>query len=288
MTSFCYIETCPVGCQGILQASGITLPEGELLRCHDCGQLVSQCSENEYWASMQEFDDPQGTLPVVGSVDRRYRQEARRLANIARHLEMPPADIHLLDVGCSSGAFLRIAKAEGFIHAEGVEPAPQAAQSAVDAGLKVTCGLLHEAKFPDAAFDAVTLFEVIEHLKEPAVLLKECHRILRPGGVMLIGTGNTASWTVAAQQGRWEYFQIAGHGGHISFFNPTSLKILAERCGFQTEEVRTRNVRLIEKGDAPKLTYKLAKVGGELLNQPARWLGKGHDMLVLLRRPLES
>jgi 2-polyprenyl-3-methyl-5-hydroxy-6-metoxy-1,4-benzoquinol methylase len=198
---------------------------------------------------------------------------------------MSPADIHLLDIGCSSGALLHIAKALGFARAEGVEPAPLAAQSANSAGLKVTCGLLHEAHFPDASFDALTLFEVIEHLKAPADLLKECRRILRPGGVMLIGTGNTASWTVGAMKGRWEYFDIAGHGGHISFFNPTSIAMLARQCGFDVAQIKTRNVRFFEKNDVPRPLYKVAKLLSELLNLPAQALNKGHDMLVMLRRP---
>lgn len=255
------------------------------MRCPACGQLVSQCSEERYWASMQEFDDPKGTLPDAGSSKRRLRLEARRLQSIARSLSMPRDEIRLLDVGCSSGAFLRIARELGYARAEGVEPAPLAAKSAAEAGLKVSCGLLHEIGFPEQAFDAITLFEVIEHLKEPTALLRECHRILRPGGVMLVGTGNTASWTVAAMKGRWEYFDIARHGGHVSFFNPVSMKMLVRRCGFRTEGVRTRNVRFFEKGEVAAPLYKAAKIWAELLNLPAQWMGKGHDMLVLLRRP---
>lgn len=44
-------------------------------------------------------------------------------------------------------------------------------------------------------FDAITRFEVIEHLQHPAELLNECRRILRPGGILLVGTGNAASWS---------------------------------------------------------------------------------------------
>lgn len=280
-----YIEKCPIGCTATLQPSTIVQPEGVLLKCAGCGQLISQCSPEQYWASMQEFNDSLGTLPKTGSSNRRFRLEARRLHSIAHSLAMPVSEIRLLDIGCSSGALLRIAKDLGFSRAEGVEPAPLAAQSANEAGLKVTCGLLHEAKFPNASFDALTLFEVIEHLKDPAALLQECRRILRPGGMMLIGTGNGTSWTACAMKGRWEYFDIAGHGGHISFFNPASMKILAERCGLQVVRIKTRNVRFFEKSDVPHLFYKAAKVLSELLNLPSQLLGKGHDMLVTLRRP---
>ena len=52
-------------------------------------------------------------------------------------------------------------------------------------GRTVHTGTLEEQKFPDAHFDVVSLFEVIEHLREPLPLLAECGRILRPGGVLI-------------------------------------------------------------------------------------------------------
>ncbi len=278
-----YVTACPVGCSVPLRPSGIVLPEGVLLRCTGCGQLVSQCSEERYWRSMGEFDDDRGTLPVTGSEGRRFRRGQALLDALRTLLGKAPRDIRLLDVGCSSGAFLCTACGLGY-DAEGVEPAPRAAQAARLAGLRVHTGLLHDACFPDGAFDAVTLLEVIEHLKAPAELLQECFRILRPGGVLAVGTGNTASWTTGVMKGRWEYLSIERHGGHVSFFNPCSLRLLAERCGFAVMRIETRNVRFLEREDAPKPLYVAAKVAAEALNLPARLLGKGHDMLAFLRR----
>jgi len=252
------------------------------MRCPECGQFVSACSEERYWQSMTEFDTPQGTLPATDSVERRHYQGQKVLARIQKSLALPPEHIRLLDVGCSSGAFLSTAVRLGF-RAEGVEPAAQAAQSAQQAGLKVVCGTLQDARFPDASFDAVTLFEVIEHLKHPLELLKECRRILRPGGVMLIGTGNAASWTASFMKSRWQYFHIEHHGGHISFYNPRSLRLLAAHTGFVLEKLETRSVRFYEEGDVLPPVYRLAKIVSELLNLPSRLLGKGHDLLAILR-----
>ena len=196
-----YLTTCPAGCESTLQATQYLLPEGALLRCPSCGQLLSQCTEERYWQSMQEFNDPQGTLPNAHSVQRRFRRSRKFLAQIARLLGRNPADIHLLDVGCSSGAFLGNAVELGY-RVEGVEPAPKAAATAQAAGLTVRQGLLQDVGYGDGQFDAVTLFEVIEHLKEPLDLLRECRRILRPGGILLIGTGNAAGWTAHAMGGK--------------------------------------------------------------------------------------
>ncbi|MBI2286182.1 MAG: class I SAM-dependent methyltransferase [Nitrosomonadales bacterium] len=278
-----FLNTCPVGCNAPLEITAYVLPEGALLRCSACGQLISQCTEAHYWQSMQEFDDSQGTLPKAGSEGGRLRRSKKFLDQIAILLGQPPEKIRLLDVGCSSGAFLHAAVKLGF-RAEGVEPAPKAAATAQAAGLKVHQGLLQEAGYADGQFDAITLFEVIEHLQHPQELLKECRRILRPGGILLVGTGNAGSWSMAAMGARWEYLHIARHGGHVSFFNLGSLASLAQRSGFSVAAVRTRGVRFCEKGDCAKPVYRIAKLAGELLNIFAALLNKGHDMAVYLKR----
>ncbi|HUW25627.1 MAG TPA: class I SAM-dependent methyltransferase [Gallionella sp.] len=278
-----YLSTCPVGCNAPLETTDYVLPEGALLRCTSCGQLLSQCSEAHYWESMQEFDDPQGTLPDARSEARRFRRSKKFLDHIAGLLRKQPSQIRLLDVGCSSGAFLGAAVRLGYV-AEGVEPAPQAAATAQAAGLKVRQGLLHEAGYADGQFDAVTLFEVIEHLRQPLELLGECRRILRPGGILLVGTGNAASWSMAVMGGKWEYLHIDRHGGHVSFFTPHSMKMLAQRADFTVAGIRTRGVRFCEKGDCATPVYRAAKLAGELLNPLAALLDKGGDMAVYLRR----
>jgi 2-polyprenyl-3-methyl-5-hydroxy-6-metoxy-1,4-benzoquinol methylase len=205
-----YIEECPIGCTAPIAATSIVLPEGPLSRCPGCGQLVSRCSEERYQMSMSEFDDPRGTLPNPDSAERRFKRSRKCLLNIARMLNKPCRDIRLLDVGCSTGYFISVADRLGFV-AEGVEPAPLAAQAACAAGLRVHQGSLEELSLPGDTFDAVTLFEVVEHVKHPVPLLKECHRILRPAGVLVIGTGNAASWTASFMKADWEYFHIAKH-----------------------------------------------------------------------------
>jgi 2-polyprenyl-3-methyl-5-hydroxy-6-metoxy-1,4-benzoquinol methylase len=278
-----YLNTCPVGCEAPLETTTYILPEGALLRCTACGQLLSQCTTAHYWQSMQEFNDPQGTLPVAGSEQRRFKRSKSFLDQIAKLLGKPPGEIRLLDVGCSSGAFLNTAIQLGF-RAEGVEPAPEAAATAQAAGLNVRQGLLQEAGYAEGQFDAITLFEVIEHLQQPLELLQECRRILRPGGILLIGTGNAASWSMAAMGARWEYLHIAKHGGHVSFFSPESLASLGQRAGFEVAAVHTRGVRFYEKEDCANLGYRIAKVAAELLNASAAMLDKGHDMAVYLKR----
>lgn len=278
-----YVEACPVGCASPFAATDIILPEGPLLRCPDCGQLVSQVSTERYWETMRQFDRTDFNQPAGRELKRRFTVARRRLATIARFLNQNPREVRLLDVGCSRGQFIAAAGGLGF-NAEGVEPAPQVAAAARAAGLKVHQGLLEDQRFAASSFDAVTLFEVIEHLKEPRPLLAECRRILSPGGVLVLSTGNTASWTAAAMGARWDYFHIARDAGHVCFYNPASVARLAANCGFDAVRIETARVKFHEKGEVPAWRYTLGKIAAELLNFPARLLGKGHDLLAYLRR----
>ncbi|HSD61407.1 MAG TPA: class I SAM-dependent methyltransferase [Burkholderiales bacterium] len=277
-----YMERCPVGCAAPLLPSAIILPEGPLLRCAGCGQLISQCSEAQYIAALAKWDTAAGTRPDARSERRHEFLSRLRLATLLRVLGRPAPGARLLDVGCSSGAFLAAAARMGF-EAEGVEPSPEAAESARRAGFRVHTGLLEQARYPAAAFDAVTLIEVLEHLRDPRPLLAECRRILRPGGIVMATTPNAASWTARAMGARWEVFSLTAMGGHVSFFNPVSLRLLAARTGFELARLETRNVRLAEKGQFPAPIYLLAKLGSGLLDAPARLAGAGHDFTAFLR-----
>jgi SAM-dependent methyltransferase len=283
MKSNTYIMSCPVGCKLPLEATAYALPEGPLRRCSGCGQLLSAADEKRYWDTMASFNAPDFNQPPAREVERRRSVAGRRLQTITRLLHKTPSATRVVDIGCSRGQFVGFAAEAGF-QAEGVEPAPDIATAARALGLNVHTGLLEEQHYPDATFDAASLFEVVEHLREPLPLLKECRRILKPGGVLLISTGNAASWTVAAMGARWDYFHIEKDGGHISFFNPQSIAALAHNAGFDVERIETARVKFHEKGDVSGMTYMLGKLAAELLNVPARIAGRGHDMLAYLRR----
>ena len=192
----------------------------------------------------------------------------------------------MLDVGCSSGAFLVVAREYGFKVA-GVEPAAAAAKTAREMQFVIYEGRLESLMLDEKSWDAITMFEVVEHLKDPILTLQKCNRLLRPHGILVLCTGNTESWTVKHMAGEWEYFDMARHGGHISFFNPMSVRILAERTGFEIADFRTRNVRFCGKAHGRLVRYRVAKIAGEAVNGLSQLFGKGHDMLVIMRKRVE-
>jgi 2-polyprenyl-3-methyl-5-hydroxy-6-metoxy-1,4-benzoquinol methylase len=275
-------KACPNGCNSELQLSNLIVAEGELKKCPSCGQLLSSCSKDYYEKSNQEWNSEEGTWPSEKDYARLLKRRKIDIQNIANLLSKDNSDIRILDVGCSNGSFVFIAKSLG-LQAEGVDPSEKAVNDGIKRGLKLHLGILNDIAFDNDTFDAITLHEVIEHVSDPISLLKECARILRPNGILLVGTGNTESWSRHMQKSRWNFFDMKQHGGHISFFSPKSLNILASRTGFSVVKVVTHSVSFCEKGEIPYILYRTIKIVTELLNLPARLLGKGHQMEVFLK-----
>jgi len=282
-----FISACPIGCDAAILPTPIELPEGYLRRCTQCGQLISACTLDRYTQSMREFDAPEGTMLSGKALERQKKRIRNILMRGVRHLPPLKNTVSMLDVGCSSGSVLKVGDALG-MKVCGVEPAPHASATARKFGFKVFTGFLHEAKFQENSFDLVTLFEVIEHVHEPLALAREIHRILKPGGVWLIGTGNADSWTARLMGARWEYFDIGRHGGHVSFFNPKSIALLAQRSDFEMAEIITKRVSIANREDTSPWVYHMSRIARELCEIPSRLLHKGHDMLAVLRKVQRS
>lgn len=269
------IEKCPMNCSSVLFPSKIILPEGVLLKCSVCGQLVSQCDRGTYTRHMARFNEND-------LMDRNLRAHTRRLKKVQKYAAPSPPETRLLDVGCSIGLFLKCAEEQGYV-VTGVDPAANAAQTAVESGLDVKAGFLQELDLPESCYDIITLFEVIEHVADPIELLKECHRILKRGGFLFITTGNADGWTANFLKENWDYFDIKL--GHVSFFNPASLYELAKRSGFRIIKLKTKAVRIRQsKRLGSGAEYTIAKVLDELLNLPAKVFNKGQDVFLVLRK----
>lgn len=100
-----------------------------------------------------------------------------------------PTRGRLLDVGCSSGRLLWLAKQHGW-SVSGVELNEDTAQIAIDNGLDVHLGELGSANLTPNSFDAIHLGDVIEHVQDPQQSLMQASRLLKPGGVMVVVTPN--------------------------------------------------------------------------------------------------
>lgn len=143
----------------------------------------------------------------------------------------------LLDVGSGDGAFMARMREMGWDVA-GVEPDPKAAANAKNKfGLNhIHAGFLEDAGFVDNSFDAVTMAHVIEHLPDPIKTIRECRRLLRPGGKLMITTPNAKSLGERWFGKHWRGWEPPRH---LFLFTAESLQACVENAGFTQCETKT-------------------------------------------------
>lgn len=111
----------------------------------------------------------------------------------ARFPDRPPAAVRILDVGCGNGSMLTIPLARLDYTVTGLDPdarsIARARELALGLSVEFVCGTLADLD-PAARFDAVICAEVLEHLGDPAGLLRDCTRRLEPRGLVLVSTPN--------------------------------------------------------------------------------------------------
>lgn len=157
----------------------------------------------------------------------------------ARKLEAFKERGRLLDLGCGDGRFLASMEGRGW-SVLGLDPSKEACEIAQERLKKGTVlnKTLEEARFPDASFDAVTLWQVLEHIRNPREVLLEVRRVLKPGGFCLISVPNIASIDFALFRGDWFHLDLPRHLYHYS---PETLRRSVEPLGFEVLRVDTRS-----------------------------------------------
>jgi SAM-dependent methyltransferase len=155
------------------------------------------------------------------------REFARSVALIRRYC---PSG-RLLDVGCAYGFFLQ--EAAPYYDVTGIELADAAAEHCRRRGLNVLSGVADETNLARIGeVDVITLLDVIEHLPQPRDTLALCCRYLRPGGIILITTGDFASVPARLAGARW---RLMTPPQHLWFFTPQSLRQTATTLGLSWE-----------------------------------------------------
>jgi SAM-dependent methyltransferase len=144
----------------------------------------------------------------------------------------------LLDVGAALGFGVSEAASAGFA-AFGLEVSRSAARGAatVAPGTIVAANGLH-LPFRAASFDAVALWDVLEHLSDPAAALREIARVLVPGGRLLLTTGDVGSLLARFSGARWHLYTLPEH---LFFFSRRSLRLLLAAAGFEIERMRAES-----------------------------------------------
>jgi len=158
------------------------------------------------------------------------RSYGHKMELLEQYAPLPSAPTrNVLDFGCFDGGFLEYL-GPGWSRF-GIEPSTQAAAVAEQRGVRLIGSTLDTVKLDENAdrFAAIIIFDVMEHIPDPVADLTALCRMLAPGGIVLIETGNTDARDWKRFGKRHPY---AGFIEHIGFFNRRSIETAGQRAGF--------------------------------------------------------
>jgi SAM-dependent methyltransferase len=232
---------------------GTFLPrEFEFYACADCGFMSV-----EPFSGFEIYNDAYyrgaGPDPYV-DYETEYRdwrrtdrglefEDLARIAAVHVASTSSPAEaaapLAWLDFGCGAGGFLKFLRERGTLAGRPLELSGHDVGSYADLlrdrdGFRIL-DLAALGREPDARYDIISLIEVIEHLPSPIEPLQLVARLLKPGGLLLLTTGNLES-PVARREGL--NYRYCAPEIHVSLFNPRALQRLYARVGLTPHSVR--------------------------------------------------
>jgi len=171
-------------------------------------------------------------------------------ATVAALLSTEPSCRRVLDIPCGEGAFVSRLRATGYeVQAVDVQPLLKVA------GVPFTRADMNAPlPFADDGFDAVACIDGIEHLERPFDFVRECRRILRPGGVLLLSTPN-----ISALRSRWRWLLTGFHNKgktpldetapnpwhHIGLVSFPEIRYLLHSNGFRITAIAANRVKAV-------------------------------------------
>lgn len=223
---------CPA-CNGIVWKEKF-----EILReCNHCGHTRAAGSfgssdykhiYNEKYFKGDEYRD---YLGEENKFRRHFRRRLQRMQRLIGEYVGP-----VFDVGCAYGLFLHeMKKCE--IEAEGVDLAPEAVAHAVtNLFVKATAQSFTQMEIPPEKFKTFTLWDVIEHLPRPELVIEKITQHIAPRGWIFITTGDMGSTYAQLRGKRWRMIHPPSH---LHYFTRESMRKMLERRGFEIVEMRS-------------------------------------------------
>jgi SAM-dependent methyltransferase len=197
---------------------------GRILRCRSCrfGFRQMRSSPEQLRELYCQMD------PTV------YQSELRGRSRTAKsHLQIVRHHLgsgRLLDVGCASGLFLLQASRAGW-KVTGIEPNEALCEDArknLNAAGEVQRTTLEMACL-QSGFDAITVWDVLEHVPDPQAFMQICRSLLRAGGYLFLNVPDLDSWPARILGPRWPLLLPE----HLNYFNRESLTFCAERAALR-------------------------------------------------------
>ncbi len=197
------------------------------------------------------------------------------LVGLLRSHGVPPGG-RVLDVGAGYGFFLEAAERAGY-EAHGLEVSAHAVEQARRRvrGQVVEGGAEEPFPFPEDRFDAVTMLDVIEHLRHYPAALASCRRCLKPGGKLFVITLNAHSLARPLLGKKWAWHQDPTH---VHMFSARMLREGLAEAGLEVETLITES-NFCSVGEGTKFLKPL-RVIGRVIHTPVL----GDSLLAVARK----
>jgi SAM-dependent methyltransferase len=208
--------------------------EWQYLRCLNCGLvfLEPQPAKGFLQSHYQDYlpADPQGIESWRKLMAQVFAKSARLIQ------EQIPVPGRLLDIGCGYGFFLEEMAQRGW-QVEGIEISGTGLSYGREKlGINVSDRPLPRPDWQDNCYDVITLFYVIEHLRNPWDVLREAHRLLRTDGLLLLRWPHTAP--IASMLRPWaKRMKLYQAPSHLFDFSPVTIYKILDQLDFR--EIRT-------------------------------------------------
>lgn len=271
-----------------------TVKDYHLVECTGCGlayignqpddaELARIYSGGEgYHAALKDPASPQWAV-------------IRRTAQAHMHfLRQVPGSGRLVDVGCSTGQFLNLARQAGYA-VSGIEFSSDSRSFAKDHfGLEVEPGSIHDTALDRASIDLVTMFDVIEHVRDPLADMAAAFGLLKPGGWFVLSTPNIdglfprLSRPLASKLDYWPHPEPPYH---LYQYSVRTLTASLEKAGFAIGPVAHRRIpldytfgTLATLRRSPKRAAYAAAFAPAALVGP--WIGQGDWFYLAAQKPV--
>jgi len=227
------LPCCPV-CDGTTSRPKYHKFGLPLVACEGCGLVYAnpRLTPEEIWKRYSPDYFWNEYLPALGVKDGHVDLEyfdGRHSAMLQLIARARPNRGRMVEVGAGGGFFLKAAERAGWTVA-GIEISSEGVEFATSRlALDVRRESAEDLNFPAASFDVAVMFDVIEHLLDPAAALQRVRTVLRPGGLLVISTPNLDAVTRLALGSDWAVLSPAEH---LYNFSEKTLGMLLRRAGF--------------------------------------------------------
>lgn len=151
----------------------------------------------------------------------------------------PLDELSILDIGCGFALGMQYFKRYG-ADVHGMDPSPEAIEFACEKGVDAKVGFDDFTLFGDKKFDVVMLVNVLEHLRDPADVLRRIRDLLKPDGLLILDVPNEFNefQTIANEEhGLGEWWVCPPN--HINYFNCESLPRLLGHCDYRPVKTKS-------------------------------------------------